>query len=164
MQEVIITLRFNRECLGAARRSRSGQTTFCFDRDADGRVMFFSSAWLSGLRYAAKIANKHHTAVKKIDWCHIVNGITCTDWRRTVCAAQGSEQTNSHFAVHEAFPPGERVVVSAVLPPEISILEFDQLLTLVGKYRGISPFHNAQEKYGKFEVISIKPSSGAESS
>ena len=164
MQEITITLRFNRECLGAARRTQFGQTIFCFDRDADGRVMFLSSGWLSGLRYAAKIANKHHTAVKKIDWCPIVNGITCTDWRRTVSPAQGSEQTKSHFALHEAFAPGERIVVSAVLPTEIPIIDFEQLLTLVGKYRGISPFHNAQEKYGTFEVISVEPSSGAESS
>jgi hypothetical protein len=52
------------------------------------------------------------------------------------------------------------VVLSAVLPDEISLSDFVHLLTLVGKYRGFSPFNNAQEKYGTFEVISVEPAAG----
>jgi len=47
-----------------------------------------------------------------------------------------------------------------VLPEEISLGDFVHLLTLVGKYRGFSPFNNAQEKYGTFEVLSVEPVSG----
>lgn len=159
MQEVTVTLRFNRVCLGSAKRRKHGQTVFCFDRDPAGRVMFLPAAWLSVMRYAAKLANRHHTAVKQIDWCPVIVGTPREDWRRTV-VTQGGPTPKSHYALHEAFRPGDDVVISAVLPDEISLQDFTHLLTLVGKYRGFSPFNNTQEKYGTFEVISIEPVAG----
>lgn len=160
MQEVTITLRFNRVCLGAAKKRRHGQVIFCFDRDPSNRVMFLPSSWLTCMRYAAKIANRHHTEVKKIDWCPIVIGEPRNDWRRTILSHQPNNQVRSHYALHEAFRPGDAVTLSAVLPDEISLGDFVHLLTLVGKYRGFSPFNNSQEKYGTFEVISVEPVSG----
>lgn len=159
MQEITITIRFNRVCLGAAKKKRNGQTVFCFERDPVGRVMFMSAMWLAGMRYAAKLANRHHAAVKKIDWCPVVLGEPKNDWRRTILT-QSSNGMRSHYALHEAFRPGDSVVVSAVLPDEISLADFSHLLTLIGKYRGFSPFNNSQEKYGTFELISVEPVSG----
>lgn len=160
MQEITIKIRFNRVCLGAAKKRRHGQIIFCFDRDPSQRVMFLPSAWLSCMRYAAKIANRHHSDVKKIDWCPIVLGEPRNDWRRTILTPQADNQLRSHYALHEAFRPGDIVILSAVLPEEISLGDFVHLLTLVGKYRGFSPFNNAQEKYGTFEVLSVEPVSG----
>lgn len=160
MQEVTVTLRFNRVCLGGAKKRRHGQIIFCFDRDPSQRVMFLPSSWLCCLRYAAKIANKHHAEVKKIDWCPIVVGEPRTDWRRSIVTYGADGQPHSHYALHEAFRPGDVVVLSAVLPPEISLPDFVHLLTLIGKYRGFSPFNNSQEKYGTFEVVSVEPVAG----
>jgi hypothetical protein len=109
------------------------------------------------MRYAAKIANNHHASVKKIDWCPIVLGEPRNDWRRTISDTTAAK---SYYVLHEAFRPGDTIVLSAVLPPEISIVDFCHLLTLVGKYRGFSPFNNTQEKYGTFEVLSIEPVAG----
>ena len=159
MQEITITVRFNRVCLGAAKKRRHSQVVFCFDRDPSQRVMFLPSAWLACMRYAAKIANRHHAEVKKIDWCPIVMGEPRNDWRRTIIVQQG-EQARSHYALHEAFRPGDVVVLTAVLPDEMPLSDFAHLLTLVGKYRGFSPFNNSQEKYGTFEVISVEPIAG----
>jgi hypothetical protein len=159
MQEVIITLRFNRVCLGAAKRKKHGQVVFGFDRDPSNRVMFMPAAWLSVMRYAAKLANKHHSAVQKIDWCPVVEGRTRNDWRRTI-VAQHDGETRAHYAVHEAFQPGDTVVLSAVIPDELPIQDFSRLLDLVGKYKGFSPFNNPTEHYGTFEIISIKPIQG----
>jgi hypothetical protein len=159
MQEITIALRFNRVCLGAAKRRKHSQTLFCFDKDPGGRVMFLPSAWLSAMRYAAKVANRHHAAVKKIDWCPVVVGMPRNDWRRTI-VEHSAEQARTHYALHEAFRPGDTVIVSAVLPDEIPLADFAHLLTLVGKYRGFSPFNNTQEKYGTFEIISIEPVAG----
>lgn len=159
MQELTITLRFNRVCLGAAKRRKHSQTVFCFDKDPANRVMFLPSAWLAAMRYAAKVANRHHAAVKKIDWCPVIVGTPRNDWRRTIVDHAG-DQARTHYALHEAFRPGDTVVVSAVLPDEIPLADFDHLLTLVGKYRGFSPFNNTQEKYGTFEIISIEPVAG----
>jgi hypothetical protein len=159
MQEVTIQLRFNRVCLGAAKRRRHGQVVFCFDRDPSNRVMFMPSAWLSCLRYAAKVANRHYTEVKKIDWCPIVVGEPRNDWRRTIISPQ-ENGVKSHYALHEAFRPGDAVILSAVLPDEIPIADFIHLLTIVGRYKGFSPFNNSQEKYGTFEVISVEQAAG----
>lgn len=156
MQEVGIKLRFNRVCLGAAKRRKHRQVYFGFDRDPENRVMFMPAAWLSVMRYAAKLANKHHSAVQKIDWCPIVDGNPRTDWRRTIIS-QHDGAARSHYAVHEAFPPGETITVSCVIPDEISLADLEQLLTLVGKYKGFSPFNNSTEHYGTFEVISVEP-------
>lgn len=156
MQEVTITLRFNRVCLGGAKRRRHSQVVFAFERDPSGRVMFMPSAWLSVMRYAATVANLHQSAIKKIDWCPVISGTPCNDWRRTVVTQTGPTP-KSHFVVHEAFRPGDAIELSAVLPDEISIPDFLHLLTLVGKYRGFSPFNNSQEKYGTFEVLSVEP-------
>lgn len=160
MQEITVTIRFNRVCLGAAKKRRHGQVIFCFERDPDNRVMFMSSAWLSCMRYAAKIANRHHAEVKKIDWCPVIMGSPRPDWRRTILTPNNDGGMRSHYALHEAFRPGDTVVISAVLPDEISLSEFKHLLTLVGKYRGFSPFNNNQEKYGTFEVISVESVAG----
>lgn len=154
MQEVIIKLRFNRECLGAAKRKRHSQVVFSFDHDPAGRVMFMPSAWSSVMRYAAKLSNRHHDAVQKIDWCPLVEGQPRPDWRRTIVSKAG-DTTKTHYAVHEAFPPGATILISAVVPDEISLKEFEDLLTIVGKYKGFSPFNNATEHYGTFEVLSI---------
>jgi hypothetical protein len=156
MQEITIKLRFNRVCLGAAKRKKSGHVVFGFDRDPAGRVMFMPAAWSSVMRYAAKLANKHHNAVQKIDWCPIVDGQTRNDWRRTIISQQNNE-TKTHYAVHEAFSPGTVIKLSAVLPDEISITDFARLLEIVGKYKGFSPFNNHTEHYGTFEIISIQP-------
>lgn len=159
MQEVTVQLRFNRVCLGAAKRRRHGQVVFCFDRDPSNRVMFMPAAWLSCMRYAAKVANRHYAEVKKIDWCPIVVGEPRNDWRRTIISQQ-ENSVKSHYALHEAFRPGDIVILSAVLPDEIPIADFMHLLTIVGRYKGFSPFNNSQEKYGTFEVISVEPAAG----
>jgi hypothetical protein len=89
----------------------------------------------------------------------VIVGEPRTDWRRNI-VAQHSGQLKTHYALHEAFRPGDMVVISAVLPDEIPLVTFQHLLTLVGKYRGFSPFNNTQEKYGTFEVISVDPAAG----
>lgn len=122
--------------------------------------MFMPSAWLSCMRYAAKLANRFHTEVKKIDWCPLVMGVPKTDWRRTIASNPQKENARPHFAVHEAFKPGDTITLTAVIPQEISVADLMHMLVLVGKYRGFSPFNNTQEKYGTFEVISIDPVTG----
>jgi len=111
------------------------------------------------MRYAAKVANRHYAEVKKIDWCPIVVGEPRNDWRRTIISQQ-ENSVKSHYALHEAFRPGDIVILSAVLPDEIPIADFMHLLTIVGRYKGFSPFNNSQEKYGTFEVISVEPAAG----
>lgn len=154
--EVAVKLRFNQVCLGAAKRRKNGRVYFGFDRDADGRVIFTPSAWSGVMRYAAKLANMHHAAVNRIDWCPVVDGKTRNDWRRSIVSKQ-SGQSKVYYAVHEAFSPGSVITISAVLPDEISVNDFKYLLGIVGKYKGFSPFNTVADHYGTFEVLSVSP-------
>ena len=159
MLEVVVRLQFNQVCLGAAKRRRKGQVYFGFDRDASGRVMFLPAAWAGVMRYAAKLANMHHNNVQKIDWWPIVTGNPRNDWRRTIITKQAG-QSRSHYAVHEAFQPGDIIQLFAVLPDEISMTDFEHLLSIVGKYKGFSPFNTTTDHYGTFEVLSVEPVCG----
>lgn len=156
MLEVVVSLQFNQACLGAAKRRRKGQVYFGFDRDADNRVLFLPSAWAGVMRYAAKLANKHHNVVQKIDWWPVVTGKPRNDWRRTIISKQAN-QVRSHYAVHEAFQPGDIIELFAVLPDEITAADFKELLSIVGKYKGFSPFNTTADHYGTFEILSVEP-------
>lgn len=154
MQEVNVRLRFNRACLGAAKKRKGRDVVYCMDRDPNGRIMFMPASWLGVMRYAAKLANRHHALVKQIDWNPLVDGQPRLDWRRTI-VRDGERRT--HYAVHEAFQPGDIIGVSAVLPDGMNLDDFWRLLEIVGTYKGFSPFNNETEKYGTFEVVSIVP-------
>ncbi len=156
MQEVTIRLRFNRVCLGAAKRKKGRDVVYCMDRDAKQQVMFMPSAWLGVMRYAAKLANRHQALVKRIDWNPVVTGVPRPDWRRTIIS-DAAVPKRTHYAVHEAFPPGSEIEVSAVLPDGMTIDDFWKLLEIVGTYKGFSPFNNDSEQYGTFEIIRITP-------
>lgn len=154
MEEVCIQLRFNRPCLGAAKRQEGSRTIFRMDREPTGRVMFMPSAWQGVLRYAAKVANRHQALVKDIDWNPVIEGLPRKEWRRTIVNGQGRR---THFALHEAFMPGDEITVTAVLPDGMDRDSFRKLMDIAGTYRGFSPFNNQTEKFGTFEVVSIEP-------
>jgi len=157
MQEVSIRLRFIRECLGSAKRRKGrDQTVFRMPRDHRGRVMFLPSWWGSLMDYAAKVNNLGQSLVRKIDWDPIVDGAPRKDWRRIITPASEDAKKRTRYAVHEAFPPGAVIGVNAVLPDGMTVDDFQELLTIAGTYRGISPFRASEETYGTFEIVSVK--------
>jgi hypothetical protein len=109
------------------------------------------------MRYAAKVANRAYGLVGKIDWDPIVDGTPRTDWRRTVVSAHDDPKKRERYAVHEAFPPGSVIGINAVIPKGLTVDEFANLLSIAGTYKGISPFREDDERYGTFEVLSVKP-------
>jgi len=161
MQEVTARLRFSRECLGAAKRKRAGQTVFCMPRDAGGRVMFLPSWWRGRLHYAATVANKCQDIVHAIDWDPVVDGNPRHSWKRVVVAGRDDPKGRERYAMHEAFPPGAVIGVNAVLPDGLSVDVFSELMEIVGTYRGISPFQHVDETFGTFEVLSVQPAARA---
>lgn len=157
MREVTIRIRFNRECLGSARRrGAKGQVKFCMLRDPRHRVMFLPSWWHQLLRYAATVTNQQQGIVKRIDWNPVIDGMPRAAWKRTI-VADGKVERRMRYAVHEAFLPGDVVGINAVLPDGLSIEQFQELLEIVGTYKGISPFQRDDERYGTFEVLSVRP-------
>lgn len=141
MIEVRIQLRFNQHSLGDRRTKQLNQML----RDPDGRVMFMPTWWKALMRYAAQVVNRHHDAVKDIDWAPVIEG-TPREYKRFYAPQK--------FTLHEAFFPGDEIIVHAVLPTELPIDDFKELLEVAGKYRGISPYRKDQ-KYGTFDVIAV---------
>ena len=143
MQEIRITLCFTQHCLGDCRYKNKSKML----RDPNGRVMLLASWWTALMRYAAEVFNGHHEAVKEIDWDPIVEGET-SEYKRFYGPGK--------FTVHEAFLPGDRVVVCAVVPTDIPLDDFAEMLRIAGKYRGISPYRKDRQ-YGTFTVNTVEP-------
>ena len=143
MIEVETTLRFNAHSLGNCRHKKVST----FLHDPDGRVMLLATWWEALMRYAAQLLNRHQSAVRHIDWDPVVEG-TPKEFKRFY--AQG------RFTLHEAFYPGDCIVVRAVLPDEIDLDDFKELLTIAGRYKGMSPYRQ-EKKYGTFDVLSVEP-------
>ncbi len=157
MQEVTARLRFNRECLGFARQQTArNQVIYAMPRDSSGRVMFLPSWWKGRFRYAAKVVNRYNNLVKKIAWDPIVDG-RVSRWKRIIVPARQDPGGRERYALHEAFRQGDIIGVNAVLPDGLSVDAFSELLSVVGTYKGISPFQDEQETYGTFEVVSVTP-------
>lgn len=161
MQEVTIRLRFNRECLGAAKRTkRRGQyekIIFCMPRDPNGRVMFLPTWWSIIIKYASAVVNLGQGLVGKIDWDPVIDGHPCPNWRRIVVPARDDSANRTRYCSHEAFRSGDVIGVNAVLPDGLSADDLCELLTVAGTYKGISPFQKEGERYGTFEVLSVCP-------
>ncbi len=155
MQEVTIRLRFNRACLGFAKKSLGAgkDVIYRMPRDGQDRVMFLTSWWHDRMRYAAKVTNKCYNDVLHIAWAAHIDG-ALGQWRRPVPTAPGKRQ---RYSLHEAFRPNTEIGITAVLPDAITIDDFSCLLTVVGTYKGISPFQSVGETYGTFEVLSVMP-------
>jgi hypothetical protein len=156
VQEVTVALRFVSPCLGTVRRlSVNQQVVFGFNRDSEDRIIFLSGHWRSLLSYAARVANTGQALVNRITWDLVVEGEIRRDWRRFVVRRPSDPKGRDRYALHEAFPPGSRLTLNAVLPDGLSIKTFSRLLTIVGKYKGLSPFRDDRAVYGRFEVLSV---------
>lgn len=118
-------------------------------------IRFESSWWLSGLRYASQVLCHHQSDIQRISFDVAVDGQIDTNvqnfYRRYLPDGPGK------FVRHEAFKPGDIVMVHCVVPDAISDADFEALLNIMGRFRGISPYRQKQEDYGKFTVESCKP-------
>lgn len=155
MQEVTIRIRFTQPCLGQLRRqTRRNNTVYTMPRDHEGRVTFMPSWWRAGMLYAAKVRCMAHHEVRSIAWSAAIDGRTY-HWRRDVPGAQRGDRRP--YALHEVFRVGDTVGVTAVLPNGLTIDTFEELLQVMGTYRGISPFRSDDDDFGKFDVVSVRP-------
>ncbi len=155
MQEVTIRLRFTQPCLGNARRAtRSGGTIYALLRGTAPQrsVIFLGSWWRAGLQYASRVLSRYDSHVERINWDQAVDG-KVEQWRRYITA----NGTKTGYALHEGFLRGKTISVNAVLPDGLSVEAMIELLTIMGRYKGISPYQSADTTYGTFDVVSVLP-------
>jgi len=159
MREMTARLRFTTHCLGHVKLKEPDKLAgrFVLMRNGRGKVLFLSTWWQANLRVAAKLAGRHHNAVRHIHWDVAIDGEPYSSLRG--CAREpvwfqrycGSKR----YSLHEAFYPGQVVGVHCVLPADVPDDDFVQLMTTVGRYRGISPFQPTE--WGFFDVIDLVP-------
>lgn len=110
------------------------------------------------MSFAAQILCKHHKAVERVYFDVSVDGRTESNpekFFKRYFNDKGNGKSRGRFVRHEAFLPNDVVGVNCVVPDEINDDEFWQLMDLVGRFKGISPY--GPREYGNFEVETIRP-------
>lgn len=141
--EVTATLKFTRPCLGNVRRTDYDR----MQRDPEGCVIFMPTWWRAALAQAAKAINRYYKYVDLIHPGLVVEG-TLTKIKRWYGAKK--------YKVHEGFSVGATVQASFLLPNDLSLNAFAELLEATGLYIGMSPY-GWKDKYGLFSVVSVTP-------
>lgn len=153
MRELKVTLKFTKECLGNVKdfdRHKDRWPWYKMPTTPDGSVRFESSWWRVNMSFAAEVLCRHHKAVEKIHFDLAVEGTPDTWYKRYL--------DNKRFIRHQAFGVGSTIVVRCIVPDDISDDDFKQLMNLVGRFRGISPY--GPREFGFFTVESVQRSSG----
>ena len=141
--EVKARIRFTTPCLGAVR----GQDMDRMLRDSSGKVIFMQSWWRSGLSYAANALSLNTRAIADIQTDPKIEGKLGTHKRFYKL---------DQFTLHEAYEIGSEIEAAFLLPNEIDIEQFRQILITAGRFVGISPYGSRQD-FGRFEVVSVIP-------
>jgi hypothetical protein len=142
MYEVEIRLRFTTPCLGHVRHDDYDRFLY----DATGAVTFMSSWWLESLRYGAQGLGRHQHAISDILFDSKIAG-DVKKFKRYY--------STDKYKEHEAFLTGTDIVVTAMVPDGVPINDLNTILTIAGKYRGISPY-GWRTGYGRFDVINVR--------
>jgi len=153
MRELTVRIKFTTACLGNVKRymKQGGKKWPCFymPRTPDGAVRFETSWWKASMKFAAQVLGKHHKAVERIHFDVTIDG------------QPDHNPVNFHkrhfdskkFVKHEAFPEGQVIGVNCIVPSEIPDDHFWQLMDLIGRFKGVSPF--GPREYGFFVVESV---------
>jgi len=151
MREVCANLRFTSPCLGAIKRHRiykgNRQVVFELPKNGTGRVVFLPTWWQAILTKAASIFCHHQSLIRSVRVRLEVEG-------QPRAEPYHRYYKRDRFSRHEAFLPGDAVVVQFVIPDGLSVEDFSKILVIAGRYFGISP-HRPNE-FGFFDVDSVQ--------
>ena len=151
MRELTVRIRFVSPCLGNA---KDGAGNLKFARTPSGDVTFLASWHMDNMRLAARLLGRHQDEVQKILWDVAVDGVVAKGkdrWHKRYFTARDNHRRR--FARHECFQPGQVVGLNCLVPNAISDDDLLQLMTIAGKYKGLSPFRPGE--FGHYTVESI---------
>ena len=153
MRELKVTLAFTTECLGNVKYQPEGQEwpAYRFARTPDGHIRFEAGWWRANIRFAADALCRHQSCVDQIHFDIAVVKAQPTKMHRRYFNSKA-------YMRHEAFLPGDRITIKCLVPDAINDEDFKQLMDLIGRFRGISPF--GPREYGFFTVASVQLSVG----
>ena len=144
MREIAVEIEFKSPCLGAV---RVADGPVRFDRAGDD-IMLPPMAWPRALEDAAKHAGMPRDLVARI--------------RVDACVRRKPDVFKRYYkldryTMHEALLSGTRIQVLAMVPQEISDAQFARLMTITGRYCGVSPYGWGKIGFGRFDVKAIGP-------
>lgn len=151
VRELTVRIRFTRPALGNVKGHDDDR--FHLMRTAEGAVMFLNGWHRQNLKMASQLLGRHQSDVDKVLWDVAVDAVLRPDrwFRRYYTNGAGRKR----YAEHEAIMPGQIVGINCVVPSGISDDDMWQLMTLAGKYKGLSPYKPGE--FGHFVVESIRP-------
>lgn len=150
-KELQIRLEFTTPCLGNERNDDPEPNRMM--RDTGGSVIFLQSWWRACIGEAADIYGKHQKRVSDIRWNPCVDGTI--ELHKRFYYKQGIK----YFKEHESFLQGAVIGVKALVPDDVPVEDFHEIMSLAGTYRGISPF-GWRHGYGKFIVREVTQTYG----
>lgn len=154
MRELSVRICFTTHCLGNIKRFHRERgklrTTFLMPKNHEGRVIFMPTWWKAILAKAAEVLCRHQDAVKQIAFSMEVDGNPRPVPEQFYHRYWGEDR----FSKHEAFFPGDIVGLTCIVPDSITDEDLQRLMTLAGKYCGISPAR--PNEYGFFSVVSVQ--------
>ena len=150
MRELTVRIRFNQHCLGNVKGRRGN---FFLPRDVEEAVVFMPTWHLSNMQLAASIYGRHQTEVRKIHWDPRIDVVLLKDrwYRRTFSRGEGK---SPRIAFHEAILPHQVIGINCAVPDSITDDHLISLMTLAGKYKGLSPYKPGQ--FGRFTVEALR--------
>lgn len=154
--EVHIRIIFDEPCLGNEREPDPAPNRH--SRDSAGNVVLKQIWWNSIMVKAAQAFCRHQSKVFDIAWTPEVDGTVKLYERYYVAHENGRSITR--VKKHEAFYAGDIVGVKARLPDDMSIEDFQEILTIAGQSYGISPY-GWKKGLGRFKVVEVKRAYGS---
>lgn len=150
MRELTVRIRFSVPCLGNVKRKEPSDH-FAMPRNQQGLVIFLASWHHANMRLAAQLLSRHQDEVAKIHWDIAVDGVVSKNWyRRYYCLPNGRRR----YSLHEAFFPGQLIGINCAVPTVITDEDLWRLLSIAGRYRGLSPWKPGE--FGIYEVESVR--------
>jgi hypothetical protein len=150
MYEVCLKLRFDSPCLGNV-RGETEEDPAKMMRGPDGNVTFSQTWWRTIVCQGARCYGKHQERVRKILWGSSVDGTTQIHRRYYHLRSETGPSQRMHKD-HESFMPGEVIGVKVLVPDDVPIEDFRDIMAIAGEYFGISPF-GWTKGFGKFKVV-----------
>ena len=153
MRELAVTLEFTKHCIGNVKRycweNGKKRSFFVMPRSPTGKVIFLPTWWAAVLTKAAAVGCRHQETVKLVRFSLEVEGQP----RKVPDFFYKRYSEGNCFSRHEAFFPGDRIELTCLVPDQISNEDFSRLLTLAGRYYGISPAR--PNEFGFFIIAAL---------
>lgn len=148
MREMTVKICFSRPSLGNV---KAADGKFYLPRSPSGHVLFMASWHACNMKFAANILGRHQGTVGEIRWDMSVDGVPRKDgWYRRHLPG---DLKRARYALHESFVSGQVVSLRCAVPTAIGDEDLRELMSIAGKYCGLSPAR--PNEFGRFEVVGV---------